>query len=315
MFSKSELHQFHRDGIIVARGLIRGPELDALRAAADRVMADGIESQDPGQHQYRENDDGSMTYHRSEWMWGRDPIFKAVTVNPELLTRYGQLLGHTFMPIMDSFVCKIPGGDVPVPWHQDPPYGEIERVETHPIPNIDADIYLDHSTVENGCLWVIPGHHLVGHVEIDKFSEQELFEQHGAIPIEMAPGDVSFHCLSAPHGSIGNRTSTPRRTFYVHYSNEEVIDQCYRHLSYIQAREDAIGFFDDRAHSAVHDMLETREAMGYAGIEDSEVRFTDDGFEYLGDVGTPARHWGTLIAQMSADEIGNKKKLTYTSDD
>lgn len=101
----------------------------------------------------------------------------------------------------------------------------------------------------------------------------------------------------------------------MHYSNEEVIDQCYRHLSYIRAREDAIGFFDERAHGAVRNMLETRRALGFDGIEDSEVRFTDQGFEYSGDVGTPPRHWGTLTAQMSPLEIEMKKKLTFFTSD
>ena len=75
---------------------------------------------------------------------------------------------------------------------------ELRRGRTHnPIPNIDADIYLDHSTVDNGCVWAIPGYHLVGHVQFENFTDQELFTQMGAVPIELGPGDVSFHCLSA----------------------------------------------------------------------------------------------------------------------
>ena len=102
-------------------------------------------------------------------------------------------IGHPFMPIVDSFVCKLPFGNVPVRWHQGPPTWP----NTHPIPNIDADIYLDHSTVDNGCVWAITGNHLVGHVQFENFTDQELFTQMGAVPIELEPGDVSFHCLSA----------------------------------------------------------------------------------------------------------------------
>ncbi len=121
-----------------------------------------------GHHLYQDNPDGSKTYFRSEMMWDRDPVFKAVTVNPQLLSCHGQLSGHSFIPYGDSVVCKLPQGDVPVSWHQDPPYGARKpgsisdgRPETYGIPNIDADIYLDRATVDNGCLWVIPGHDLV----------------------------------------------------------------------------------------------------------------------------------------------------------
>ncbi len=311
MFSRTQIEQFHRDGIIVARGLFHGEELTALRRAADRVMEDGIKSHDPEQHLYRTNADGSLTYRRSEWMWGRDPMFKAATVNPDLLTHYGQLIGHPFMPIMDSFVCKIPWGDVPVTWHQDPPYDDPAWLDTHQIPNIDADIYLDHSSIENGCLWVIPGHHLVGHVQVEDYTEDQLYTDMGAVPIEMAPGDVSFHCLSAPHGSIGNQTASPRRVFYVHYANEEIIDKCYRHLGYVRQREEASGFFDDRAQASVRNMLDTRTALGFAGVEGCDVQLMEEGFTFTGTPGTQGRYWGDLIAGMSTDEIRQKRNLTY----
>ena len=77
--------------------------------------------------------------------------------------------------MMDSFVCKIPEGYVPVLWHQDMPYSHQGWNESQIIHNIDADIYLDSSTKENGCIWGIPGHHLVGHIEIENFSEEDLF--------------------------------------------------------------------------------------------------------------------------------------------
>ena len=221
MFSPEEINQFHQDGFVVAKNMIQGQELSALQEAASRITSEGIAAKDETNHLYYAKSDGSRTYFRSERMWDRDPIFQAVTVNPVLLTHYGQLIGHPFMPIVDSFVCKLPFGNVPVRWHQGPPTWP----NTHPIPNIDADIYLDHSTVDNGCVWAIPGHHLVDHVQFENFTDQELFTQMGAVPIELGPGDVSFHCLSAPHGSRGNQSASLRRTFYIHFMNQSVLDE------------------------------------------------------------------------------------------
>ena len=42
MFTQAQIDQFHRDGIIVAKGVIQGEELVALRKAADRVVEEGI---------------------------------------------------------------------------------------------------------------------------------------------------------------------------------------------------------------------------------------------------------------------------------
>lgn len=311
MFSQEEINQFHQDGFVVARNVIQGKELLALQEAASRITSEGIAANDETNHLYYDQSDGSRTYFRSERMWDRDPIFQAVTVNPVLLTHYGQLIGHPFMPIVDSFVCKLPFGNVPVRWHQDPPFGAPTWPNTHPIPNIDADIYLDRSTVDNGCVWAIPGHHLVGHVQFENFTDEELFTQMGAIPIELGPGDVSFHCLSAPHGSRGNQSANLRRTFYIHFMNQSVLDECYRHLPYIDDLEAERGLFDERAKAANQQMLECRQILGYEGLEDSQVHLIDEGFEFTGDPRTPPRHWNQLIDAMSEEEIEQKRTLTY----
>ena len=106
MFTQALIDQFHRDGIIVAKGVIQGEELAALRKAADRVVEEGIADTAQTDHRFRGNAGGIPTYFRSEKMWDRDPMFQAVTVNPSLLTYFGQLVGHPFMPVVDSFVCK-----------------------------------------------------------------------------------------------------------------------------------------------------------------------------------------------------------------
>ena len=311
MFSQKEIDKFHQDGFIIARNVIQGQELATLQQAASRVTSDGIAANDVTNHLYYDQLDGSRTYFRSERMWDRDPIFQAVTVNPTLLSLYGQLIGHPFMPIVDSFVCKLPFGNVPVRWHQDPPFGALTWLETHPIPNIDADIYLDHSTIDNGCVWAIPEHHLVGHVRLENFSDEQLFTKMGAKPIELGPGDVSFHCLSAPHGSRGNQSASLRRTFYIHFMNQSVLDECYRHLPYIDELEAERGLFDERAILTSRKMIELRENLGYKGLEESQIHLTNEGFEFTGDPRTPPRHWKQLIEMMSQEEIEQKRALTY----
>ena len=315
MFTTEEIEQFHRDGNIVVRGVFKGRELEALQEASKKVMEEGIAGEDE-YHMYKDKPDGSKTYFRSELMWDRDPIFKAAAVHPELLTCYGQLLGHSFIPIVDSFVCKIPRGAVPIPWHQDPPYGvkkpgsvSVERKETYGMANIDADIYLDRSTIENGCLWVIPEHHLVGHVEVESYSEDELFNKLGAIPIELEPGDVNFHCISAPHGSLGNKTDDLRRTFYIHYMNEEIYNLYAGIDSPSYRRLKSRGLFTENGIAFVHQMVDARKELGLGDLDDSDIEMTNEGFEFIGEPKTPPRYWEKLIGEMSKEEMEQKRKL------
>ncbi len=305
MLSADQIAQFHRDGFLALRGVFHGRELDLLRAAADQVVAEGVARR--GEHHlYWPQPDGSTTYFRSERMWDRDPIFGAATVNPTLLAAIGQCYGHVFVPFNDSFVCKIPQGNVPVPWHQDPPYGGPQgKRESCPLGNFDTDIYLDHSTIANGCVWGIPGHHLVGHVEYERFTQEQLFRDCGAVPLEMAPGDVLFHSISAPHGSIGNRTATMRRIFYVHYLPQATFDEDYGPSTWAKAKDPA-----RPEHVArVAGMLATRAALGFDGLAGSRVVWTGQGFAFDGAPTTPPYHWRTLSAALPADVKAQMRTL------
>jgi hypothetical protein len=115
------------------RGVIRGRELELLRLAADAVVGEGVARRGSG-HLYYRYADGREVYRRSEQMWSRDPIFQAVTVNPELLENIGQCVAQTFYPWNDSLVVKLPHEGAPVAWHQDPPYGTV-MTGMQPIPS------------------------------------------------------------------------------------------------------------------------------------------------------------------------------------
>ena len=224
MLTAQQLGQFHRDGLLVLHGVFSDQEIRALQQAADEVTQEALAGAGSG-HGYREVD-GQRRYYRTDGvLWERHAAFRMATVNPDLLAAVGQCLGHPFMPINDSLVVKLPHSGVAIPWHQDPPYqGPDGIAETFGIPNFDCDVYLDTATVENGCLYGLAGYHLVGHVEVERFSEHELFTTADAIPLEMAPGDVLLHSISAPHGSKANESSTLRRVFYVHFMAQEVLD-------------------------------------------------------------------------------------------
>jgi ectoine hydroxylase-related dioxygenase (phytanoyl-CoA dioxygenase family) len=304
MLTQEQLDQFHRDGLLVLRGVFGDQEVRALQKAADEVTEEGVAGAGSG-HGYRDVDGRKQYYRTDGVLWNRHAAFRMATVNPNLLGAVGQCLGHSFMPINDSLVVKLPHSGVAIPWHQDPPYqGPDGIAETFGIPNFDCDIYLDTATVENGCLYGLAGYHLVGHVEVERFSEHELFTRADAIPLEMGPGDVLLHSISAPHGSKANESNTLRRVFYVHFMAQEVLETL--HPEWFGSKR---GFAQTDIQQ-VQEMIEERLRGGLSAPGTAHIELTWDGFAFAGDPVTPPRHWQTLIAELSPQEMKEAKTLS-----
>jgi ectoine hydroxylase-related dioxygenase (phytanoyl-CoA dioxygenase family) len=300
MLTQAQIDSFHRDGFLIMPGVVRGRELEALREESARVIADGVARR--GEHHlYSRGADGSDTYWRSERMWERHAIFRAVSLNPELLENIGQCVGHEFFPWNDSLVVKIPGGG-PVGWHQDP-FAEHDRERSYVVPNFTTDIYLDDSDEENGCVWAIPGHHLVGNVDIYSKTQDELFERYGAVPVRMRPGDVLFHCLTTPHGSRANLSSRMRRTFYIHYIAQEAHDQS----GYRQWRKT---WWGEEKRAQLTRMAADRAALGLSEAYGPRIRMGEEGLAFTGSPCTPRRHWGSLAYAIPDAQRKRLKALT-----
>lgn len=307
MLTQQQIDYFHANGYLIMRGLFKGKELELLQKAADATQAEGV-AREGEEHRYYKNKDGSETYWRSEKMWQRDDIFQAATVNQELLENIGQIIGHSFYPWNDSLVVKLANSGAPVHWHQDPPYGAAKRTETFGIPNFTTDIYLNHSGADNGGVFAIHGRHLVGHVDLKQVSEEDLYNNCGAVPLEMEPGDVLFHCLSTPHGSSFNHSDKQRRIFYVHYVNEDVYQDSYAPEAWAK---DLPGWSEER-REAIQTMLKKRVEMGFDATDLSgDIKLNERGFKFHGETTTPPRYWEQLQAQYT-DEERAKLKVVHT---
>ncbi len=306
MLTQKQIDFFHGNGFLIMRGLYQGEELKLLQKAADAVQAKG-EHNDGPMHLFHTMADGSKVYWRSEEIWKRGEIFRAVTVKPELLENIGQCVGQAFFPWNDSLVVKLAKVGAPVPWHQDPPYmGEKGSEETFGVPNFTTDIYLDHSGPDNGCVYAIDGHHLVGHVDLKSKTEEQLFTECGAKPLEMEAGDVLFHCLSTPHGSRPNRSGIQRRIFYIHYLADEVYQHGYGRESWAHAKPG----WGAAKKSHIEEMIQARAGFGWETPDKrATLRFGEGGFEFVGTPKTPVRYWNELKAKMPDAERRGKKAL------
>jgi ectoine hydroxylase-related dioxygenase (phytanoyl-CoA dioxygenase family) len=121
----------------------------------------------------------------------------------------------------DQLFCKPAKHGGVVAWHQDYSYW----TRTLPMAHLTCWIGLDDSTLENGCLYYVPGSHrwnllpqtgLAG--DMDEIMTVLTPEQKAAfhpIPIELKRGECSFHHPLMVHGSYANYSDRPRRATIV----------------------------------------------------------------------------------------------------
>lgn len=126
---------------------------------------------------------------------------------------------------MQSMLFVKPPGFQGQAWHQDEIY----------IPTRDRSlcggwIAIDNATIENGCLWVIPGSHQTGYLypqkphenteEFDFAQESYGFDESAEVPVEVKAGTVVFFNGYLLHRSRKNRSaSSYRRVLVNHYMN------------------------------------------------------------------------------------------------
>ena len=109
-------------------------------------------------------------------------------------------------------------------WHQDEIY-----IPTRDRSLIGAWIAMDDATVENGCLWVLPGSHRQGYLypqrnhenpdEFDFAQESYGFDGSSEVPVEVTTGTLVFFNGYLLHRSRKNRGNTYRRVLVSHYCN------------------------------------------------------------------------------------------------
>jgi ectoine hydroxylase-related dioxygenase (phytanoyl-CoA dioxygenase family) len=125
---------------------------------------------------------------------------------------------------MQSMLFVKPPGFQGQAWHQDEIY-----IPTRDRSLIGAWIAIDDATIENGCLWILPGSHKTGYLypqrahnnpdEFDFAPESFGFDESAEIPVEVKAGSVVFFNGYLLHRSRKNRSGIYRRVLVNHYMN------------------------------------------------------------------------------------------------
>lgn len=125
---------------------------------------------------------------------------------------------------MQSMLFVKPPGKPGQAWHQDEMY-----IPTRDRSLCGAWIAMDDATIENGCLWVVPGSHRNGYIypnraptDLDEYDGSPQcfgFDEAQAVPVEVKAGSVVFFNGYLLHKSLKNRAQIYRRALVNHYMN------------------------------------------------------------------------------------------------
>jgi len=216
LLSGDELQAYAQDGIVVPDYQLSADHLLSLRSTLDRLLKDN-----PGIRPERLVS-AHIEGRNAEGVRG-SADFLALARDKGIVDRVSQLIGDDVILWGCQIFCK-PGGDgMAVPWHQDGHYWPIR-----PLATCTVWVALDDSSVENGCLRVVPGSHrhrqLQPHLRdaredivLNQRLDDALVDEGCARAIELKAGQMSMHDVYLVHGSHANRSARRRAGVAIRY--------------------------------------------------------------------------------------------------
>jgi ectoine hydroxylase-related dioxygenase (phytanoyl-CoA dioxygenase family) len=169
-----------------------------------------------------------------------------LATEPAVLAAVEDVLGPDLLLAGSLVLCKYPHDPAFVAWHQDNYYSDL-----HLTPSLSAWIALQDSTVENGCMRVVPGSHQGGVLpHKEKGDANNLLRQgheiqvpvneKDAVEVVLRAGEISLHHAAIIHGSRPNRSDTQRLGFVVRFVTS-AYDLASQQTPFIPARGHAGG--------------------------------------------------------------------------
>jgi phytanoyl-CoA hydroxylase len=207
------LTSFDDNGYAIVKGLFSRAECAEIVAEVERAQFElnlGDEA------------DGPLVY-RPMMHLVSEPL-QAVASDPRWEPIVMPLVGDGYGARLywEQAVCKPAGAKTELPWHQDNGYTPLI-----PEQYLTCWLAFDDATVDNGCIWVIPGSHLDGTKDHHNDSGGSPFRvghdggPEEGIPVPVEAGDVLLFSSLIMHRSGPNTSESERRAWILQYSGGE----------------------------------------------------------------------------------------------
>lgn len=213
--------QFTRQGYVADGATLTTEELSLMRKVCETLLAEPAEDGGDGKHTIGLGQRRRFLSHRHEAF----PALEACLLTGTPARLAADLLGGSAFLFNEQFVVKGPRKGASFAWHQDGAYVGFDHR-----PYVTIWIALDDTTVENGCVYLLPRDlrrdgHLDPHEWLEDSNELNGYSGDAlGTPVECPAGSVVAFSSLTLHRSGENTTHAPRRAFIAQYSPEVIID-------------------------------------------------------------------------------------------
>jgi phytanoyl-CoA hydroxylase len=222
-----EKKQFYeRNGYLIIGDIISAGELERYRGIYDQFLNGTIDTGKNRSDLGAGLGDNRNVENITQIMWPSDfvPALLGMTYHTMALQMARALEGEDMEMDFDMMINKAPHTGTITPWHQDAAYW-INMPDKRAV---SCWLALDEATLENGCMWYIPGSHLLplrnhrgagaaGGALLCEGSEAE------GVAIPLQPGSCVMHHGATVHYSRGNDTDHQRRALIINFRPAEMI--------------------------------------------------------------------------------------------
>src|ERR1051325_3754824 len=258
MISTQQLAQYDEQGFLVLEGFADEAECDQLRARAEELVrefdpADVVSifstheqnrltdeyfltSGDKIRFFFEENafhPDGTLKYEKEKSinkighaLHDLDPVFARFSRSQKIKALAKSIGLERSYLLQSMYIFKQPNIGGEVTCHQDSTF-----LYTEPIDIAGLWFALEDATIENGCLWAIPGGHRrglksrwrrshKGGMEFEVF-DNEPWPEEELIPLEVSKGTLILLHGLLPHCSFENRSPRSRHVYTLHLIGAE----------------------------------------------------------------------------------------------
>ena len=202
VLSSEQVEHYEREGWVAPVEVMSESDAAAL---ADHLEA--AESAFPDQLHAEHRNNAHLAF----------PFLAELTRHPAIVRAASALVGSDIALWSTVLFIKEPDSSAFVSWHQDAFYMSLE-----PSNFVTAWLALTPSTLESGCVSVIPGTHRARAAHHDTFGDDNILtrgqevahvDTSAAVHLELRPGQMSLHHPWLVHGSQPNRTAKRRVGF------------------------------------------------------------------------------------------------------
>ena len=223
-----QIEQYQQEGWLIVDDFLGPDELNVLNEAVDA----GVETMDRDKVSGAHNEDikdGDGTYYDRVFLqrvnlWRVNDTVKEFFLNPVLGAMLCQLAGIDGIRVWHDQTLQKRGWDNPSSWHMDVPNWSFHSPDA-----ISIWIALNDATIQNGCMYYLPGSHKKADYERKGgfspnvgalFAQYPEFREIEPVPAVMPAGAAGFHNGLMAHAAGPNMTPHPRRAMTCAYMPE-----------------------------------------------------------------------------------------------